>query len=257
MEERKQKEQEFHNRRELARREDLEAHDSFYTNRRFYSIAGKSRRYLAGWLEQHCAGAIALDYCCGTGEMARTMAGYGATVTGIDISDVSIETARAEAGRCGLADRIHFVAGDAEHTDFADDSFDIVLACGVLHHVDLDSAYAEIARILKPTGSVICVEALAHNPLIKAYRRRTPHLRTAFEVDHILKVSNIRMARKYFRAVETRFFHLACIGAVPLRNTPLFRPVLAILEVLDAVLMRIPYVRRHAWQAVFTLGNPK
>ena len=257
MEDRKQKEREFHNRRELARLEDQEAHDSYYTNSRFYSITGKSARYWDHWLERCCPGAIALDYCCGTGEMSHKMARLGATVTGIDISEVSIETANAEADRCGLADKINFIVGDAEHTDFADDSFDIVIASGVLHHVDLDAAYAEIARILKPNGSVICGEALAHNPFIMAYRRRTPHLRTAFEVDHILRVSDIKRARKYFRSVDIRFFHLLSIGAIPFRNTLLFRPILAVLEVIDSVLTRIPFLRHHAWQAMFTLANPR
>lgn len=255
LEERKRQEREFHNVREEARKADEAEHDAFYTNRRFYSIAGRSRNYLDGWLQDNCPGAEVLDYCCGTGEMAIRAARLGARVTGIDISDVSIESA-AEAARAeGLEDRCTFIAGDAEATGFPDNSFDVIIATGVLHHVDLDAAYKEMSRILRPGGKAVCVEAMNHNPIIMWYRRRTPHLRTAYEVDHILGVDDIRKASDYFGSISSRFFHLAGIAAIPLLGTPLFKPALGVFNLADDVLLRIPFIRRQAWQAIFTLEN--
>jgi SAM-dependent methyltransferase len=147
---------------------------------------------------------------------------------------------------------------DAEAMTFPDATFDVIVVHGVLHHLDLDRAYAELARVLKPGGHVICTEALRHNPIIQRYRRRTPHLRTAWEVDHILGKPEIERARRYFDDVRVaRFFHLATIAAVPLRGTAVFPGVLRLLEAADAVLLRIPGLKWQAWMAVFVLSRPK
>lgn len=257
MHDRKQSERDFHNRRELTRVTDEGSHDAFYTNRRFYRITETSHRFLTDWMERRRRNASVLDYCCGTGEIARRAARMGGDVTGIDISDVSIESAHRAAAEEGIGSRIKFMVGDAENTGLPSASFDVILATGVLHHLDLDAAYREMARLLKPGGVAICVEAMAHNPVITWYRRSTPHLRTPFEIDHILSVHDIRRAKRHFNAVQARFFHLADLGAIPFIGTPLFRPVLTITNALDAVLTRVPFVRRYSWQCIFTLSEPK
>jgi hypothetical protein len=54
-----------------------------------------------------------------------------------------------------------------------------------------------------------------------------------------------------------RFFHLAVLVAVPFRNTTLFKPLVAVLDVVDQVALSIPGVRRAAWIACFTVANPR
>jgi len=45
---------------------------------------------------------------------------------------------------------------DAAHTDFDDDSFDLIYSCAMLEHVeDLSSVLAETRRILKPGGVAV------------------------------------------------------------------------------------------------------
>lgn len=255
---RKALERDFHDRREADRQRDAATFLDRYPNKKFYDLAAASKAHLRRWLADHSPGSTALAYCSGLGQDAIAMAELGASsVVGIDISDASIATARRDAEARGLGDRVRFEAMDAERMTFADDSFDVIVVNGCLHHLDLDAAYGELRRVLRPGGRIICVEALAHNPLVMAYRRITPHLRTAFEVEHILRVGDIAKARSYFDRVSIRFFHLAAIAALPLRRTPLFRPVLAALDAIDAVLLRVPGLRRWAWQAVFTLEGPK
>ncbi len=41
----------------------------------------------------------------------------------------------------GLAGTCHYIAGDAEHTPFPDNSFDVIICFGVLHHLELEDAY--------------------------------------------------------------------------------------------------------------------
>jgi hypothetical protein len=101
-------------------------------------------------------------------------------------------------------------------------------------------------------------EGLRHNLLIHTYRRMTPHLRSEWEVEHILGKPDIERARRYFDSVRVaRFFHLATIAAVPFRNTPLFPAVRRVLDAVDRVLLRIPVLRWQAWMAVFVLAKPR
>jgi SAM-dependent methyltransferase len=140
---------------------------------------------------------------------------------------------------------------------FEDNSFDLAVEYGALHHVDLEKAMAELARVLKPAGEMICVEALRHNPLIHWYRKRTPHLRTQWEVEHILGIQDLDVVRKHFSSVSVRFFHLAALAAVPFRRTPLFRPLMHVLNGIDRVLLSNAGIGKYAWIMVFTAGTPR
>lgn len=256
-ERRKKEEAEFHDRLRSAHlREDAHEYERLTANKRFYSIDHSSRQFIEGWLAARCRGKRVLDYCCGDGRYSFVVARHGGNATGIDISEVSIENCRRQAAREGIEDRTDFRVMDAEAMEFPDDSFSYACVAGVLHHLDLPRAYAELARVLEPGGAVVSLEALGHNPIINAYRRRTPHLRTSWEAEHIIKMKDLELARRYFRRVELRFFHLASLAAVPLRNTPLFRPVLAVLERIDSVLLRIPRIREQAWMVGFVLHDP-
>jgi len=229
-----------------------------FSNMRFYSVTAASFKYRDKLLYSDIKGVTALDYCCGNGEIGSEMAAKGANkVLGIDLSPVAIENAGKLAEKNSVQDKCKFAVGDAENTEFADNTFDIIHEYGSLHHLDLEAAYKELARILKPGGKVVCTEALRHNPLIHNYRKRTPVLRTKWEVEHILGVPEILLGRKYFKDVKIRFFHLAALVTVPFRKTVLFRPLLFIFEFIDSILLRIPYLQRLAWIAVIEYKNPK
>ena len=201
MDDRKEKESRFHDnlREELpfqhySRESEEELRDDpRWSNLKFYSIERKSRGYVEDWIRTRCNGKRILDYCCGNGEDALFAAEHGATAVGIDLSEVSIMNCKRAAAGKGLSDRVTFQVMDAERLEFEDNSFDLVVVCGVLHHLDFPAAMAEISRVLKPDGQAICTEALGHNPLIHAYRKRTPHLRTSWEVDHIIRREDIQM----------------------------------------------------------------
>jgi SAM-dependent methyltransferase len=199
-----------------------------------------------------------LDYCCGDGTYTIWLAEAGADAYGIDISPVSVQNGLVAANRRGVADRVKFFVMDAEATGFADGFFDIVVISGVLHHLDLDRAYSELARILKPEGVVIATEAIRHNPIIHRYRRRTPNLRSAWEIMHILGRPEVYAARRHFERVRAlRWFHLATLLAVPFRSQPFFGALLRILEGVDVVFLRMPGLRWQAWMVVFTMERPE
>ena len=233
--------------------------EPMWANMKYYSIERKNRDYVTDWLRQHCKDRDVLDYCCGNGldsvRIAKEM--NPRSVVGIDISPKSVEHCEERARREGVAKRLTFVVMDAEKLEFPDNSFDVVHIYGVLHHLDLHAAFRELARVLRPGGRVIATEAMKHNPLIALYRRRTPHLRTEWEVEHILGRQEIAIARKYFNDVHPRLFNLFTLLAVPFRRTRAFSTLLGLLELLDSVVLRIPGVRWWAWMCVFTMTNPK
>lgn len=233
-------------------------YEQHFSNMKFYSITKLSFAYRDELLYENIQGAVALDYCCGNGEVALEMAKRGAKkVVGIDISEVAINNAQELAKLQGVADICEFKVMDAEHTEFSDNTFDVIHEYGALHHLDLPAAFTELARILKPEGKLVCTEAMRHNPLIHWYRNRTPHLRTQWEVEHILGIPEINSGGSYFSSINTRMFHLAALAAVPLRKFFLFKPLLAVLEVVDNFILEIPYLNRLAWVAVVEYRNPK
>jgi SAM-dependent methyltransferase len=256
VEQRKIAEAEFHNRlrdHNLSQQPELEAH--LTSNRKWYSIARRRNEFVRNYLQQRCPGARSLDYACGDGDNTLFMATAGADATGIDISDVSVANAQRKAASRGL--RASFAVMDCESLDFADSTFDIIYVGGVLHHLDLKRAYPELARVLKPSGSVLCVEALAHNPVFQSYRRMTPHLRTEYEAKHILGRRDVMAAKQFFDGIEWRFFYLTSLLAVPFRKTALFSPLLSTLEVIDSAVLSVPPICWWAWQIAFVLSQPK
>ncbi|HVB56309.1 MAG TPA: class I SAM-dependent methyltransferase [Candidatus Acidoferrales bacterium] len=256
IEERKIAEAEFHNKlRSHALGEQPELYARLTSNKKWYSIGRKRDSFVHDYFRQHCAGARTLDFACGSGHNTFLMAEAGADATGIDISDISVANAQQEALHRGL--QANFVVMDCENLDFPDSSFDFVYVGGVLHHLDLKRAYSELARVLKPSGSVLCIEALAHNLVFQAYRRLTPHLRTEYEAKHILGRRDVIAAKQHFGGVEWRFFYLTSLLAVPLRNKALFNPLLCTLETLDSALLSVPGVCWWAWQIAFILSQPK
>lgn len=259
MEERKRVEKQFHNHlRDVGLIEGDAGAEQRLKKRKFYSITHRSRLCVEQWLKQHCAGKSVMDYCCGSDGMSVILSTMGAAwVAGIDISDISVKNTKELCRGKNQEGRIETFVMDGENTGFKDSSFDILYEKGALHHLDLQKAYNEMARILKPSGKAICVEALGHNLLIQLYRKMTPQFRTPWEVNHILKKKDIDLARRFFRRVDVLgFFHLASIAAVPFRNMPAFLFILSSLEAFDSFLFRVPFLRWQAWQVIFVLSEP-
>jgi ubiquinone/menaquinone biosynthesis C-methylase UbiE len=227
-------------------------------NFKWYSTNQLSADYRNEWLAKHMPGKIVLDYACGDGGLTLQAARLGASLAiGIDVSDVSIQNAARSAAREGMSERCVFIEGDCEDTGFPDNSVDVILCCGMLHHLDLTKAYPEMHRVLKPGGCVFAQEALNYNPIIKLYRKLTPEMRTEWEKEHILSLKDVRAAEKYFHIGEIRYWHLTSVlGALARRVPLLFQTVSRVLDGVDKCLLSIPGVQMLAWQFTFELFKP-
>jgi ubiquinone/menaquinone biosynthesis C-methylase UbiE len=233
-------------------------HDNSFANDvraaagKFYSVMITSTDRYRHLLFQKVAGRRFLEYGCGTGSSAFDLARKGGDVVGIDISPVAIEMATRKAQEEHLEGRTEFVLMNAEELAFPDASFDMICGTAILHHLDLERSYSEIARVMKPGELAVFLEPLGHNPFINWYRNRTPEMRTPDE--HPLLMRDIELARKYFSSVEVRYFHLFSLALVPLRSTFLFKPLYAMAEGLDRITMSLfPPLKRWAWYCVMEL----
>lgn len=258
LDERKQDEARLHDK---LRDESLKANGADYkyltSNKKYYSVTGRSEAYFSMWLRQRCAGKRCLDYCCGNGKYTIFMAENGAESIGIDISGVSVENCRKYAEQEGVGGKASFYVMDAENMSFEESCFDVIICRGVLHHLDTGRAFKELSRVLKPDGEIICIEPLIYNPVFQLYRRMTPQLRTKWETEHILTLNDLEKAKKFFGKIEISFYHLFTLLAVLFRNSGIFGPILKFLEAADSVAMKLPFLQLMAWQMIFVLSKPK
>lgn len=92
-----------------------------------------------------------LDVGCGTGAVSMRAARAGADVTGVDLSEVMVETARRRAQEEGLA--IAYEVGDAENLPCENASFDVLSSSvGLIFAPDHPAVARELARVVRPGG---------------------------------------------------------------------------------------------------------
>ncbi|CAL9357559.1 class I SAM-dependent methyltransferase [Streptomyces sp. enrichment culture] len=109
---------------------------------------------------------------CHIGFDTVSLARRGATVTGVDISPVSLGKAREVAARCGVAPS--FVEGDANDLgEHLWDRFDLAYATlGVIFFVpDLSAWMRSVGRCLRPGGRLVLVD---YHPLHTMFGCRAP-----------------------------------------------------------------------------------
>lgn len=102
--------------------------------------------------------ARVLDMGCGTGLAARAIArraGFSGRITGVDLSPYLVAAATRLASEEGLAEHLDFRAGDVRRLDFADGTFDALVAHTLLSHVDDPlSVLQEAARVVRQGGTI-------------------------------------------------------------------------------------------------------
>ncbi len=237
---------------------DKEKFNYYFANMKYYAITTSSEKYKTDWLEKYCSSPDlkVLDFACGSGENGIYSATCGAQVIGIDISPEGVENATNNAKKFDLSESCEFIEMDGEEMTFEDNTFDYAVEYGALHHVDLDKALSELARVIKPGGKMMCLEAMRHNPLIHNYRKRTPHLRTEWEVEHILGVESFDVMKKYFKNVEAKYFHLLTLALVPFRKTFIFPVLYPLFDFLDRLLLSSKLIGKYGWIMAVEISDP-
>ena len=98
-----------------------------------------------------------LDAGCGIGGSTLFLAErFGATAVGLTLSPFQAGRARERASAADLGDRVRFEVADAQATDFAGDTFDLVWSLESGEHMPDKAAFLEECyRVLKPGGQLI------------------------------------------------------------------------------------------------------
>lgn len=190
---------------------------------------------------------LVLDNGCGVGNMLEAL--KHTNVVGIDLSPEAIRFAGQRTPRVLVA--------DSQELPFADETFDVVIAKALLHHLpDYERGVAEMARVLRPGGTLVATDPnrslLSVLPRAIAYRMfRGSH----FSKDHqnVSLGLALKTLTRYFSVSETYYFgFLAYPIAFPdvldfFRYFPAKRVLFPSLMTVDRLLSRIPVIRRLAW----------
>lgn len=109
--------------------------------------------YVAGRLYFHLQphpGGLYLDIGCGTGNYTHALKQKGLSFIGVDPSDEMLSKARQRYPE------IEWRLGTAERTDLEDNTIDGIMGSLTIHHwSDLDAAFTELARVLRPGGRLV------------------------------------------------------------------------------------------------------
>lgn len=108
-------------------------------------------------------GLVLADVGCGAGFMSRALASRAARVILIDHSPAMLEKARRELGD-GLNAELEFRVGELDAVPLGDAEVDAAFVNLVLHHVpDLRGTLQELARAIRPQGSLIVSDLRPHD----------------------------------------------------------------------------------------------
>lgn len=212
----------------------------------------KPPRHRAFWHQLLDApGKKVLDVGCGYGYAACLLAMMGAEVTAIDVSSGMCELTRKAA-------QINEVEVDVKNisavdTGFPDQYFDIVTGQVSLHHLPLETAAPELARVLKTGGKAVFIEPIQPQQWLFKLRSKLPLPCHESPGGGALRMDEIRAVAEIFGHFEIEFFNVT-------ERLRRFKPLdwaSPILYTTDSILLKIPGMSGFAASAVITFHKTK
>lgn len=242
--------------------EEQSFHDAYVTNAgvrslesRFYCDTAREREYKISFeFLGDLKGKRLLFYGSGGHfSLIRKFVNLGAQVVAIDISPETISKLAKSIEAEGLQHQCQAQVMDCESLSFRDESFDMVFARSIIHHLDIGRALSEICRVLKQCGKFTVLEPLGTNPIINLYRRLTPDSRTSGE--HPLLSRDIVSFATLFRSTKAHYLYcfslLAYLYRMIDRNEARFEKLFHALCSLDGFLLKIiPRYRYLCWDVL-------
>ena len=111
-------------------------------------------------LAKAAPGARALDLCCGTGDIAFSLARRGAETTGLDFSAEMLQVANQRKDNSKIKNQnLKFIQGDAQQIPFPDASFDVVtIGYGLRNLTSWERGVDEMHRVARPGGRIVVLD---------------------------------------------------------------------------------------------------
>jgi len=196
-------------------------------------------------------GKRVLDYGTGDGMSATVLARQGGDVFAFDIAfgNLALSSRRARAN--GVGGGVHFQEMAGEALGYRDGSFDVIYGNAILHHVDLNLAGREIARVLRADGVAVFSEPWGGNPVLEFVRKKLPYRdkdRTPDEKP--IRHEELEILRRHFPFIELRGYQLFSM----IRRQFRWPPLISFLEVADRALLWVfPGLQHYCRYAVIVL----
>jgi len=235
------REKEFHNR--------LQSSSKGRFENVFYKALYNSGEDFFNFLKINSPNSNILDYGCGIGSSLKKVIEFNPKkITGIDISDISIEKAKKIIKVDNF--NVDLFVDNCENTKFNDNTFDIVYGTGILHHLDIEVCLKEIHRILKPGGKFLFIEPLGTNPLINFYRKLTPKSRS--EDEHPLIGKDFNLIENKFVKIKIKYYGFLTLIFFPVYFSPKNSVIFKILKNFDQFLFNTNFFKKLAWSVLIT-----
>lgn len=167
----------------------------------FGVVAAAGRREAVKLINQRRGNV--LEVGVGTGLSLPHYAPY-LKVTGIDLSPEMLEKARMRVAKAGLLNIEALYEMDAAQLDFADDTFNTVVAMYVMTVVpDPDKVMAELERVCAPGGEVIVVNHFSQDRGVRGWveRKMAPYSERLgwhplFPIDRVMIRPNLALIER-------------------------------------------------------------
>jgi len=208
-----------------------------------------------------------VDIGCGSGRMSVFFALAGARVIGIDKKSSALEESRRLARLCAVEGRCLFLLGTAESLPVGAATTDLAFSRSALQYMDRKWVLPGYARIVKPSGDLVLIENLSHNPFINFYRlRRRLFPTTSSDLEHVKSVrtyitpAEVENLDRYFQVVEHDEFHFIRMFSIYLCRHfggGIAGTIDRVFHRIDRAVFRLfPFLRRFAWfTAVYCTGK--
>ncbi len=202
---------------------------------------------------------------CGVESSVILLALRGAQVCALDLAFEAVSDQRHMARANGTRDRTRFVVASCAQLPFDNDSFDLVVGIGILHHLqdDLDTPCAEVSRILKPQGFAVFEEPIMRSSMLKRLRTYVPIPPPVDASPHCKPLAGEALDHfaRYFDADTYSFglfsrFERVILAGVPLEFASWWRKGTVYgLHYLDHILFQIRGFERFAGVVVLKLSR--
>jgi ubiquinone/menaquinone biosynthesis C-methylase UbiE len=185
-----------------------------------------------------------LDWGAGAGQVTRLLLDAGVDVTAFDYSpDVEDDGPQPFSHHPELE---RYLSSDPVKLPFEDDSFDTVLSCGVLEHVELpEASLGELRRVLLEGGRLYVYKLPNRLSYLERVARRVGlyyHGRAPHDRLYDLDSARAIVEDSGFQVVELRLANMLPLtvgGRLP-------RAVVAVIWTLNKGLSRVPLLNRLA-----------
>lgn len=204
--------------------------------RRFYTI-----------IAEKAPGKRVLDCGSGDGFTSVKSAKHGAIAYGVDVAPEMIRLAKKHAAFNNVEKQTNFNLMSAENLAFKDATFDIIAGASSLHHLNLQRAGAELARVLKPGGIALFVEPRIPFKGLIFLRSLFPTKCYESPGGSQLSDADVSIFARHFTTIHTEYFSVFA----KLSRLPGFKRLTPKSEKVDTYLLKkIPALRHASWSFV-------